>query len=72
MKPDFKMMSQSELRAYVITHSEDIEAFEILADRAYADPHPQWHQPEDLVRLTELLAQDRVLKAARSTHESSI
>ena len=34
MKPDFQAMEQAELRAYVIGHPEDIEAFEVLADRA--------------------------------------
>ena len=72
MKPDFQGMSQPELRAYVIAHPDDVEAFETLADRAYANPNPQWYQPQDIGRFTELLEQDRADKSTASAHESSI
>lgn len=72
MKPDFQAMSQAELRSYVIAHPEDVEAFETLADRAYANPHPQWHQPQDIGRFTELLEQDRATKLAEPDRESSM
>jgi hypothetical protein len=72
MKPDFQAMSQAELRSYVIAHPDDVEAFETLADRAYANPNPQWYQPQDIGRFTELLQQDRATKAAGSARESSI
>jgi hypothetical protein len=72
MKPDFQAMSQAELRSYVIAHPEDVEAFEILADRAYANPNPQWYQPQDIGRFTELLEQDRYNKSTGSARESSI
>jgi hypothetical protein len=72
MKPDFQAMSQAELRSYVIAHPDDVEAFEILADRAYANPNPQWHQPQDISRFTELLEQDRSNKSTGSARESNI
>jgi hypothetical protein len=72
MKPDFQAMSQAELRSYVIAHPEDLEAFETLADRAYANPHPQWYQPQDISRFPELLEQDRATKSAGSVRDSSI
>lgn len=31
--PNFKTMNESELRAYVLSHREDTEAFYALADR---------------------------------------
>jgi hypothetical protein len=65
MKSAYQAMSQSELRSYIITHPEDVEAFETLADRAYANPNPQWYQPQDIGRFTELLEQDRVNKATK-------
>ena len=65
MKPDFQAMSQAELRSYVIAHPEDIEAFETLADRAYANPNPQWYQPQDIGRFTEIFEQDKVNKATK-------
>ncbi len=72
MKPDFQAMSQSELRSYVIAHPEDVEAFETLADRAYANPNPQWYQPQDISRFPELLEQDRAIKSPGSVRDSSI
>jgi hypothetical protein len=72
MKPDFKAMSQAELRSYVITNPDDLEAFETLADRAYANPNPQWYQPQDIGRFTELLQQDRANKSTESVRDSSI
>jgi hypothetical protein len=64
MKPDFLVMTKAELRAYVIAHPDDLEAFEVLADRAYAHPHPQWYQPQDIERFSELLDRDRATKSA--------
>jgi hypothetical protein len=55
MKPDFNVMSKAELRAYVLEHREDTEAFEALADRIYANPNPQWYQPEDTEKLVDLI-----------------
>jgi hypothetical protein len=72
MKPNFQAMSQAELRSYVIAHPDDVEAFEALADRAYANPHPQWHQPQDIGRFAELLERDRATKISESDRRSSM
>jgi hypothetical protein len=37
-KPNFDAMSKAELRAYVIAHQDDQEAFYALADRLTAKP----------------------------------
>jgi hypothetical protein len=55
MKPNFNLMSKAQLRAYVLEHREDREAFEALSDRIYANPNPQWYQPEDVDRVVELI-----------------
>jgi hypothetical protein len=55
MKPDFNVMTKAELRAYVLEHREDAGAFEALADRIYANPNPQWYQPEDTEKIVELI-----------------
>ena len=55
MKPDFNVMTKSELRAYVLKHREDTAAFEALADRIYANPNPQWYQPEDTEKIVDLI-----------------
>ena len=39
-KPDFKVMSKAELRAYVLQHPEDNEAFYELSDRIKANAKP--------------------------------
>ena len=37
MKLDFQRMSKAELKAYVLAHKQDTEAFYALADRLKAD-----------------------------------
>ncbi|AFY96723.1 DUF6887 family protein [Chamaesiphon minutus] len=56
MKPDFTVMTKAELRSYVLTHREDTEAFQALADRIYANPNPQWYQPEETEKIVDLLS----------------
>jgi hypothetical protein len=55
MKPDFNVMTKAELRNYVLTHREDTDAFQALADRIYANPNPQWYQPEETEKIVDLL-----------------
>jgi hypothetical protein len=56
MKPDFNVMTKAELRSYVLEHREDRDAFQALADRIYANPNPQWYQPEDTERVANILS----------------
>jgi hypothetical protein len=56
MKPDFNVMTKAELRNYVLTHREDAAAFQALADRIYANPNPQWYQPEETEKIVDLLS----------------
>jgi hypothetical protein len=39
-KPNFKAMSKPQLRAYVLQHPEDNEAFYELSDRIQANARP--------------------------------
>ncbi|KAM3097395.1 DUF6887 family protein [Phormidesmis sp. 146-12] len=60
MKPDFKLMSKSELRAYVLKHRGDREAFYNLVDRLKDDnQNTQWNPfpqtPEDLAAIEEAI-----------------
>lgn len=64
MKPDFNVMTKSELRAYVLEHREDTEAFEALADRIYANPNSQWYQPEDTEQIVDLIQASKQQKMA--------
>lgn len=40
MKPDFNNMARNDLRAYVIAHPDDKEAFYAFVDRSTADASP--------------------------------
>lgn len=48
MKPDFDTMSKSQLRAYVLSHRDDDEAFYKLADRleSSSDDTPLYPCPD--------------------------
>jgi hypothetical protein len=56
MKPEFNVMTKAELRTYVLTHREDTDAFQALADRIYANPNPHWYQPEETEKIVDLLS----------------
>lgn len=55
MKPDFKTMSQAELRQYVLSHRDDIEAMrELFINRS--DPNGRIYPPsfdEEGARIAE-------------------
>ena len=60
MKPDYDAMSKAELRAYVIAHREDREAFYKLVDRFKADSKNQIRHPfpkslEDITKVRDLV-----------------
>ncbi len=55
MTSDFNVMSKAELRSYVLTHRDDTEAFQALADRIYASPNPHWYQPDETEKIVNLL-----------------
>jgi len=62
-KPNFTTMSQAQLRAYVLEHREDKEAFHALADRIESRPsvfkHPASMSPEDIQQAVLELIQKR-------------
>jgi len=41
MKPDFSSMTKTELRAFVIAHPDNKEAFRAFVDRFTADASPE-------------------------------
>ena len=53
---NFQTMNESELRAYVLAHREDTEAFYALADRLKSKPGRKLSEG-DLDRLPEVLAE---------------
>jgi hypothetical protein len=55
-KPNFQAMTQAELRAYVLSHRDDNEAFYALAERLKSQPGKKLSN-EDIERLPEILAE---------------
>jgi hypothetical protein len=45
--PDFNVMNIDELRSYVLSHREDIDAFEVYIDRSKATGRMISISPED-------------------------
>ena len=43
MKPNFEAMTRAELRAYVLEHREDLEAFRLLMNRRSPDSEATWY-----------------------------
>jgi pyridoxal/pyridoxine/pyridoxamine kinase len=57
-KPNFAAMTRKELRAYILEHREDEEAFLIYMDKVTADPgeiYPAPQSIDDLKNFPELL-----------------
>jgi flagellar biosynthesis protein FliP len=60
MKPNFDKISKAELRAYVMSHKDDEEAFCKLVDRLKADSTNQTQHPfpktlEDVAKVQEII-----------------
>lgn len=55
-QPNFQAMSQADLRAYVLAHRDDLEAFHSLADRLRTQPGRKLSL-EEIERLPEILSQ---------------
>lgn len=59
MKPDFQSMSIKELKAYLLEHRNDTEAFHALMDKVKGIPNRKFYSIEDIDRLPELLEESR-------------
>lgn len=46
-KPDFSVMTEPELRAYVLSHRQDKAAFEAYLDKVHERPPIAVVEPED-------------------------
>ncbi len=62
MKIDFQRMSKEELKAYVLTHKEDTEAFYALADRLKIDNqdvpwYPSPTTPENIAIMEQAITE---------------
>ena len=44
MKPNFEKMTRQELKAYVLQHRDDQEAFSVLMNRRSPDSEATWYK----------------------------
>lgn len=56
MRPDLLAMSRAELRAYILEHRDDQEAFHIYMDKLATEPVLAVHSLSDSESLAELIA----------------
>lgn len=63
MKLNFEIMTRKELRAYILEHRDDDEAFRIYIDRITAEPateiYPAPQSIDDLKHFPELLEKNQ-------------
>ncbi|BAU10571.1 hypothetical protein LEP3755_10550 [Leptolyngbya sp. NIES-3755] len=45
MKPDFSQMSRKELKDYVLSHRDDLDALHALYERRSPDSEAKWYKP---------------------------
>jgi putative heme degradation protein len=70
MKPNFDTMSKAELKAYVLAHKDDEEAFYKLVDRLKADNQDAvWYAPPktpEEVAIMKRVIQEKINKIEKS------
>ncbi len=62
MKSKFEAMNRQELRAYILEHREDEEAFQLYLDQVIAEPgeiYPAPKKIEDLSNFPQLLPKNK-------------
>jgi len=59
MQPDFKSMNHAELRAYLLEHRNDTEAFHAPMDLLMADPDPKYYSIDEFHLLPQLIEERR-------------
>lgn len=61
MKPDFSQMSRKDLKNYVLTHRDDLEALHALYERRSPDSEAVWFKApktfEDMEQMTKQFEQ---------------
>ncbi|AUT03842.1 hypothetical protein CLI64_27520 [Nostoc sp. CENA543] len=61
-KPDFAKMNKSELKAYLLKHRNDTEAFHALMDKITSEPNQKFYTVEEAGKLQELIEDKRRLQ----------
>jgi len=71
-QPNFDEMSRAELRAYVLEHRDDEEAFHAYVDRLATEPILARGTPEDArdpVRFAEIVERAKKIKQERTNQD---
>ena len=61
-KPNFAMMTKSELKHYLLEHRNDTEAFHALMDKINAEPNQKFYTVDEADLLENLIAVKRQSK----------
>ncbi len=56
MNYNLETMTKSELKAYLLQHRDDLEAFRYLMDKINSEPDRDFHIPEEASNLSEFLS----------------
>jgi len=59
IKPNFAAMTKPELKAYLLEHRNDTEAFHALMDIVTSEPNQQFYTLEEAGKLQELVQRRR-------------
>lgn len=55
MKPNFEEMTRKELKAYVLTHRDDIDALRSLFSRRSPDETATWYDTNDPKEVEDII-----------------
>jgi hypothetical protein len=61
-KRNFAAMSKSELKAYLLKHRNDTEAFHALMDKITSEPNQTFYTIEEVGKLQEIIEDRRRLQ----------
>jgi hypothetical protein len=61
-KPNFAMMTKSELKHYLLEHRNDTEAFHALMDKVNAEPNQKFYSVDEADLLENLIEAKRQSK----------
>ncbi|NDJ15950.1 hypothetical protein GS601_01380 [Myxacorys almedinensis A] len=64
MKPNFKIMSIPELKAYLLENRNDGEAIHAIIEKIHLNPNTQRYSAEDADRLPEIYEEHRKRRGA--------
>jgi hypothetical protein len=64
MKPDFEKMSTAELRSYVLSHRDNIDALDALVSRRTPDSEATWYPAPCLPDGTPIEENIRIMEEA--------